>query len=84
MVTSTNDLLSSLATEQQNLASQALDTKSALEIATIINNEDAKVAGAVRMALPQIAQAIDRIAEALSRGGRLIYVGTGTSGRIAA
>jgi len=84
MVTSTNDLLSSLATERQNLASQALDTKSALEIATIINNEDAKVAGAVRMALPQIAQAIDRIAEALSRGGRLIYVGTGTSGRIAA
>ena len=84
MVTSTNDLLSSLATEQQNLASQALDTKSALEIATIINNEDAKVAGAVRMALPQIAQAIDCIAEALSRGGRLVYVGTGTSGRIAA
>ena len=84
MLTSSNDLLSSLATEQQNLASQALDTKSALEIATIINNEDAKVPGAVRKALPQIAQGIDAIANALSHGGRLIYVGTGTSGRVAA
>ena len=53
----TTELLSSLATEQQNFASQALDTKSALEIATIINNEDAKVAGAVRKALPEIALA---------------------------
>jgi N-acetylmuramic acid 6-phosphate etherase len=76
--------LQSLTTEQQNLASQALDTKSALEIATIINNEDSKVAAAVSQALPQIARAIDAIADALSRGGRLIYIGTGTSGRIAA
>ena len=76
--------LQSLATEQQNLAAQALDTKSALEIATIINGEDAKVAAAVSKALPQIAQAIDAIADALSRGGRLIYIGAGTSGRIAA
>ncbi|HVH88988.1 MAG TPA: N-acetylmuramic acid 6-phosphate etherase [Terriglobales bacterium] len=84
MTTLTNDSLSFLATEQQNLASQALDTKSALEIATIINNEDSKVAGAVRKALPQIALAIDVVADAISRGGRLLYVGTGTSGRIAA
>lgn len=76
--------LQSLPTEQQNLASQALDTRSALEIATIINGEDAKVAAAVSKALPQIAQAIDSIADALSRGGRLIYIGAGTSGRIAA
>jgi len=76
--------LQSLATEQQNLAAQALDTKSALEIATIINGEDANVAAAVSKALPQIAQAIDAIADALSRGGRLIYIGAGTSGRIAA
>lgn len=76
--------LSTLTTEQQNLASQALDTKSALEIATIINSEDAKVAAAVSKALPQIAQGIDAIADALARGGRLIYVGAGTSGRIAA
>src|SRR5438270_205858 len=76
--------LASLTTEQQNLVSQALDTKSALEIATIINGEDAKVAGAVSKALPQIALAIDAVADALKRGGRLIYVGTGTSGRVAA
>lgn len=73
-----------LATERSNTASTDLDRKSALEIARITNREDAKVAGAVKRALPQIAKAIDLIAAALSRGGRLIYVGTGTSGRIAA
>src|SRR6266404_3672628 len=76
--------LEQLATEQPNPASADLDTKSALEIARIINAEDAKVAPAVAKALPQIAQAIDWIADALASGGRLIYVGTGTSGRIAA
>ena len=76
--------LQSLTTEQQNLASQALDTKSALEIATIINDEDRTIAAAVGRALPQIAEAINAIAEALGRGGRLIYIGAGTSGRIAA
>jgi len=73
-----------LSTEQTNPASRKLDTKSSLEIARIINNEDAEVAAAVKRALPQIAQAIDIIAAALQRGGRLIYVGAGTSGRIAA
>jgi N-acetylmuramic acid 6-phosphate etherase len=76
--------LDQLGTEQPNPASADLDTKSALEIARIINSEDAKVASAVKRALPQIAQAIDWIAEALAGGGRLIYVGTGTSGRIGA
>ncbi len=76
--------LEQLSTEQPNPASADLDTKSALEIARIINSEDAKVAPAVERVLPQIAQAIDWIAEALASGGRLIYVGTGTSGRIAA
>ena len=76
--------LDHLATEQPNPASADLDTKSALEIARIINSEDAKVASAVEHALPQIARAIDWIAEALAGGGRLIYVGTGTSGRIGA
>lgn len=79
-----NSSLLLLDTEQQNLASQALDTKSALEIATIINNEDTKVAAAVSKALPQIAQGIDAVVESLRNGGRLIYVGAGTSGRIAA
>jgi len=73
-----------LGTEKTNSASVDLDRKSALEIARIINAEDAKVAAAVKGALRQIAKAIDLIAAALAQGGRLIYVGTGTSGRIAA
>ncbi|MGA9355517.1 MAG: N-acetylmuramic acid 6-phosphate etherase [Terriglobales bacterium] len=73
-----------LETEKPNSAAAGLDTKSSIEIARIINREDAKVAGAVARSLPQIAKAIDLITEAFSKGGRLIYVGTGTSGRIAA
>jgi N-acetylmuramic acid 6-phosphate etherase len=73
-----------LVTEKPNSASADLDTRSSLEIARIINREDAKVANAVAHSLPQIAKAIDLIAKALSGGGRLVYVGTGTSGRIAA
>jgi len=76
--------LSQLATEQANPAARDLDTKSALEIAQIINREDAKVASTVKRVLPQIAIAIDCAAHALRRGGRIIYVGAGTSGRIAA
>jgi N-acetylmuramic acid 6-phosphate etherase len=76
--------LGRLSTEKTNSASAGLDRKSALEIGRIINREDARVAGAVKRALPQIAQAVDLIATALADGGRLIYVGTGTSGRIAA
>jgi N-acetylmuramic acid 6-phosphate etherase len=73
-----------LGTEKTNSASVDLDRKSAPEIARIINAEDAKVASAVKRALRQIAEAIELIAASLSQGGRLIYVGTGTSGRIAA
>ena len=76
--------ISRLRSEARNSAAARLDTSSALEIARLINAEDAKVAPAVRRALPQIARAIDLIAAALERGGRLIYVGAGTSGRIAA
>lgn len=76
--------LASLATEQPNPRSADLDTKSSLEIARIVNQEDATVASAVERALPQIAKAIDLIADALGSGGRLIYVGAGTSGRLAA
>jgi N-acetylmuramic acid 6-phosphate etherase len=77
-------LLQQLITESQNEASQGLDTKSALEIARIINHEDAKVAGAVKKAIPEIAEVIDQVARSLREGGRLIYVGAGSSGRIAA
>src|SRR5690349_12970007 len=73
-----------LLTEQLSPASRDLDEKSALQIARIINSEDARVPAAVKRVLPQIARAIDLIAACLGRGGRLIYVGTGTSGRIAA
>jgi N-acetylmuramic acid 6-phosphate etherase len=76
--------LTKLPTERTNPASRDLDRKSALEIAGIINFQDAKVAAAVKPTLPQIARAIDLIAAALQKGGRLIYVGAGTSGRIAA
>jgi N-acetylmuramic acid 6-phosphate etherase len=77
-------LLQQLITESQNEASQGLDTKSALEIARIINHEDAKIAGAVKKAIPEIAQVIDQVARSLRDGGRLIYIGAGSSGRIAA
>ncbi len=78
------NLLQQLTTESQNEASQGLDTKSALEIARIINHEDAKVAAAVKKAIPEVAQVIDQVARSLRDGGRLIYIGAGSSGRIAA
>ncbi len=76
--------LHKLRTEGANPASRDLDRLSSFEIARLINSEDTTVAAAVARALPEIAQAIDVIAEALGAGGRLIYVGAGTSGRIAA
>ena len=75
--------LHDLITESSNEASQGFDTKSALEIARIINHEDSKVAAAVKKALPEIAQVIDSVARSLRDGGRLIYIGAGSSGRIA-
>ena len=77
-------LLQELTTESQNEASQGFDTKSALEIARIINHEDVKVPVAVKKAIPEIAQVIDQVARSLRDGGRLIYIGAGSSGRIAA
>jgi N-acetylmuramic acid 6-phosphate etherase len=76
--------LQDLTTERANPTSADLDLKPALEIARIINAEDAKVATAVQRALPQIARAIDLVASHFRKGGRLLYVGTGTSGRIGA
>jgi N-acetylmuramic acid 6-phosphate etherase len=73
-----------LRTEQPNDAAYDLDCKSSLEIVRLINREDATVAAAVARVLPQIAQTVDLVVAALRRGGRLIYVGAGTSGRIAA
>lgn len=76
--------MSKLMTERRNRATETLDSMSALELVTAMNREDALVARRVRRALLQIAQAVEVIAERLSNGGRLIYVGTGTSGRIGA
>jgi N-acetylmuramic acid 6-phosphate etherase len=70
-------------TEQQNPRTRGLDTKSALEIVRILNREDAQVAAAVRRELPNIARAVDAIVASLGHGGRLFYVGAGTSGRLA-
>jgi len=70
-------------TERENPASASLDTKSTREILRIINHEDAKVAAVVSRALPQIERAVDLIVEALEVGGRLVYIGAGTSGRLA-
>jgi N-acetylmuramic acid 6-phosphate etherase len=77
-------MLGQLRTEQSNDDADGLDQKSSLDIARLINAEDATVALAVTRVLPQIARAVDLVAAALRRGGRLIYVGAGTSGRIAA
>ena len=73
-----------LSTEQILPAARDLDQMSSLEIVRLMNDEDATVATAVRQALPQIARAIDVVADGLRQGGRLIYVGAGTSGRLGA
>jgi N-acetylmuramic acid 6-phosphate etherase len=76
--------LSALDTEGSNPASADLDRMSALKIAQVMNAEDARVAAAVHAELPAIARAMELIAERLGAGGRLIYAGAGTSGRLGA
>jgi N-acetylmuramic acid 6-phosphate etherase len=75
-------MLENLLTEQSNPASAHIDTLSTLEMLRVINAEDRKVADAVEREIPAIARAVDAIAAALSRGGRLFYIGAGTSGRL--
>ena len=70
-------------TEQRNPRSRGLDRKSTLEILRALNREDARVAPAVRRELPKIARAVDAIVAAFRQGGRLFYIGAGTSGRLA-
>jgi len=69
-------------TERTNPASVSLDIKPTREILRIINREDHRVAPAVRKTLPQIARAVDWAVEAIRNGGRLVYLGAGTSGRL--
>ena len=74
--------LEELATEKINPATRHIDTMTTLEMVSVINQEDVKVATAVGRELPAIAKAIDIITERLKRGGRLFYAGAGTSGRL--
>lgn len=74
--------LNNLDTEQSNPYSLHIDEMSTIDILTTINNEDQKVALAVRDVLPQISDAVDCICQQMSQGGRLIYIGAGTSGRL--
>ncbi|PSV27983.1 MULTISPECIES: N-acetylmuramic acid 6-phosphate etherase [unclassified Photobacterium] len=74
--------LTQLVTESRNTASQNIDMLSTVEMLKVINNEDKKVALAVEQVLPEIAIVVDAIAAAFQQGGRLIYVGAGTSGRL--
>ncbi len=74
--------LSNLVTESRNHHSENIDTLSTLDMLKVINNEDKKVPLAVEKVLPEIAQLVDKIAIAFSQGGRLIYCGAGTSGRL--
>ncbi|MGL5084906.1 MAG: N-acetylmuramic acid 6-phosphate etherase [Clostridium sp.] len=74
--------LGKLTTESRNENTLNIDKVSTLEMVKIINSEDKKVAEAVERELPQIAEAIDGIVERMHKGGRLIYIGAGTSGRL--
>jgi N-acetylmuramic acid 6-phosphate etherase len=75
-------VLENLLTEQLNPASASLDALSTEDALRIINAEDGKVAGAVEREIPAIARAVDAIVASIERGGRLFYVGAGTSGRL--
>ena len=74
--------LSTLITEQQNPNSMHVDSLSALEIVQLMNQEDKQVPLAIEKCLPQIAQAVECIVAAFQQGGRLVYIGAGTSGRL--
>jgi N-acetylmuramic acid 6-phosphate etherase len=69
-------------TEQENPKTENIDELPTLEALRLINDEDKKVAEAIEKVLPEIAFAVDKIVERLQNGGRLFYVGTGTSGRL--
>ena len=74
--------LSTLITEQRNPNSMHVDSLSALEIVQLMNEEDKQVPLAIEKCLPQIAQAVECVVAAFQQGGRLVYIGAGTSGRL--
>ncbi len=75
-------MLEKLLTEQLNPASAAIDTLPTVAMLEVINGEDQKVAGSVAREIPAIARAVDAIVAAMESGGRLFYIGAGTSGRL--
>lgn len=75
-------MLENLTTETRNQRTMHLDQMSVTELLTVMNEEDAKVASAVKEQIPNISKAVTAITDSLRRGGRLIYMGAGTSGRI--
>ncbi len=74
--------LTTLVTESRNVASENIDMLSTIDMLKVINQEDQKVALAVEAIIPEIAKVVDLISEAFQSGGRLIYTGAGTSGRL--
>ena len=76
------DELSQLLTEERNPDSMHIDEMSVREILELMNREDAKVAGSVRKELPYVEKAVQMVVESLCAGGRVFYVGAGTSGRL--
>lgn len=76
------DNLHELQTEMRNTASEQLDQMTALEVVTLMNEEDQKVSLAVKHALTEVAAAVEVIVQAMEQGGRLLYFGAGTSGRL--
>ncbi|WON76241.1 N-acetylmuramic acid 6-phosphate etherase [Serratia sp. UGAL515B_01] len=74
--------LSKMVTESRNPASAEIDTLSTLDMLALINREDQKVSLAVEATLPEVAKVVDLLVEAFAHGGRLIYCGAGTSGRL--
>lgn len=75
-------MLENLLTEQPNPASEGIEALPTEEVLRVINAEDQKVAEAVRLQIPNIARAVDAVVDALRRGGRLFYIGAGSSGRL--
>jgi N-acetylmuramic acid 6-phosphate etherase len=76
------DELKSISTEGQNKNTLDIDLLDAFGVLEKINHEDQKVAGVIKEVIPQIAQAVDKVVTAFANGGRLIYIGAGTSGRL--
>ena len=82
MASTEPERLAELPTEARNPRSEHIDELSTLDMLRVINDEDATIAAAVRTALPQTAAAVDAISVRFDRGGRLFYIGAGTSGRL--